>query len=201
MYHEKLTYETLPLGNEDQTIQGLQTTKIGQSTGITTGNITSRYRTALGKTDCIEYSNSSIPGDSGGPVYYDDGHSLYLIAMNFAGPAQGNPNIFGVGCRITEVMHGLDVTIIAENDWSQPSFASHMNSHGTITSSGPILPGEDSWRAFDGIISGKTNGTYFQWTANATQGYIELQLNYYIKVYQIDFYQRVSSTSNRDFYL
>ena len=83
-----------------------------------------------------------------------------------------------------------------ENHWLQPAFSSSSNTHGTVTASGPILSGEDGWRAFDGIIANHSGSTYYQWTANAKQGYIELQLNYYIKVYQIDFYQRVSSTSN-----
>ena len=95
---------------------------------------------------------------------------------------------------------------VAPTVWPQPRFTSWNTttdnySHGTVTASGPILTGEDGWRAFDGVISGKIGNTYHQWTANAKQGYIELQLNYYIKVYQIDFYQRVSSTSNRDSYL
>ena len=104
--------------------------------------------------------------------------------------------VTGGRLNVYEALNVANTLSASGQPWEQPAFASQTNIHGTVTSSGVTLPGEDPWRAFDGIISDKTNGTYHQWTQNIKSGWIELQLNYYIKVYQIDFYQRVSSTSN-----
>ena len=66
---------------------------------------------------------------------------------------------------ITQIVAGT----MPANAWSQPTFSSSSNSHGTVTASGPILSGEDGWRAFDGIIANHSGSTYYQWTANASR--------------------------------
>lgn len=67
------TYTNIKLGAENLIVQGAPVRKIGQTSGNTTGTITSTNRTSLGKTNCIEFSNASLSGDSGGPVYFDGG--------------------------------------------------------------------------------------------------------------------------------
>lgn len=122
-------YTNVRLGNNDQIIQGQTVKKIGQTTGVTDGKITYASSTIVLNygteeepdkqtiTDVFRYSNQSLGGDSGGPVYLNDGNDLYLIGMNFAGPADSS-NVYGIGCRIQNVMEALDVTPITNDSFN-----------------------------------------------------------------------------------
>lgn len=64
--------------------------RIGQRTGITNGRLTHRDTFVLGGgmvADGIMYSNLGQSGDSGGPVFFNRGGTLYLIGMHVGGPA------------------------------------------------------------------------------------------------------------------
>lgn len=117
------------LGNNNQIVQGRAIRKIGQTTGVTDGTITHANTTA--KLDygtpanpnvqtimnVFRYSNSSLGGDSGGPVYFNDGTDLHLIGINFAGPANPATATYGIACRIHNVMNTLDVTPITNDSF------------------------------------------------------------------------------------
>lgn len=59
----------------------------------------------------MTYTNSSQAGDSGGPVYYNNGTNLFLIGLNFAKGTILNKS-FGIACRISNVISELNVTPI-----------------------------------------------------------------------------------------
>lgn len=118
--YENATFNNIRLGSEELIIQGAPVIKLGQTSGYTQGKILST------NLDCsilygteeviikntIKYSNQSLSGDSGGPVYYDGGgENVYLIAMNFAGPRYDSFT-FGIGCTIFNVMSELNITPI-----------------------------------------------------------------------------------------
>lgn len=97
-------YSNIRLGNENFIIEGIKVKKFGNTTGNTTGEIL--YNDVIATiegvrlTNLLCITNSSQSGDSGGPVYYDDGGTnLFLIGMVNAGNSS-----FGAACRITEVM-------------------------------------------------------------------------------------------------
>lgn len=113
-------YSNIRLGTEELIIEGAPVVKIGQTSGYTTGKITStNYDCTLSYgsetvtiRNTIKYSNESLSGDSGGPVYYYAGEgNRYLIAMNFAGPKYDSFT-FGIGCSIFNVMREFNVTPI-----------------------------------------------------------------------------------------
>lgn len=119
-------YTNIREGNGSHIIKGLPVKKIGQATGITTGtiddtNITFNSPSAT-KTNTFRYTNNSELGDSGGPVYYDDGTNLYLIGIHMGSGSGGFLwlNTYGYACRISNVMKpvaqgGLDVTPITNS--------------------------------------------------------------------------------------
>ena len=87
--------------------------------------------------------------------------------------------------------------------WEQPVFTSNSNSHGTVTASN-FFPGEEPFGAFDGFIGNLVDGRNqgfpaVQWTTamNRPSGWIELKLNYQIRVYRIEFYNRWSGGNAR----
>lgn len=116
-------------GNENHIVEGYPTVKFGYTTGRTTGTITHvEYSTNFVYGDdststlvsnVFRYSNSSLGGDSGGPVYYTTGTkgSLYLIGLNYAGPADTTNYTYGVGCRITNVLSQLNLTLITSQNF------------------------------------------------------------------------------------
>ncbi len=111
-------------GGNSRIIQGAKTKKFGITTGLTEGEIiytiytsNTHYHdgTQVVISNCIKYSNSSIDGDSGGPVfvYYSGARgSYYLVALNFAGPREDNSEIYGVGCRTDSIQRDLGVTFL-----------------------------------------------------------------------------------------
>lgn len=121
---DHLTYGNINLGNENQIVEGYPTLKLGYTTGKTKGVITyTNYTTNFVYdgdseptkiTDVIRYSNQSLGGDSGGPVYYHSGvkGSNYLIALNYAGPVDSDTYTYGIGCRITNVLAELNLKLI-----------------------------------------------------------------------------------------
>ena len=123
------TNTNVRLGNNNQIIQGRAIRKIGQTTGITNGTITDantwvtlNYGTQQNPnnqtiTNVFRYSNESRGGDSGGPVYFNDGTDLHLIGIHFAGPFDPNTATFGIACRIQNVINTLNVTPITNDSF------------------------------------------------------------------------------------
>jgi len=114
-------FNNIFLGTNSQIINGRSITKIGQTTGITNG-IINNSNTSVNVdgtifSNVIIYTNSSQSGDSGGPVYYNDGTNLFLIGLNFAGGTISNTPV-GVACRISNVMSDLNVTPITNDSFS-----------------------------------------------------------------------------------
>ena len=124
-------FNNVRLGAANQIVRGQPVLRIGQTTGITTGEIRSTNVTAtidgITLNDLFRYTNDGLGGDSGGPVYYNDGSNLFLIGLHCAsgdvlfGGRQGN------ACKIANVINQLNVSIIT-ND----SFNSTDMSDGTI---------------------------------------------------------------------
>ncbi len=123
------TSTNIRLGNNNQIVQGRAVRKIGQTSGITNGIITDtnisvylNYGTINNPniqeiTNVFRYSNESLGGDSGGPVYFNDGEDLHLIGINFAGPANPEIATYGIACRIQNVMNILNVTPITNDSF------------------------------------------------------------------------------------
>ncbi|MCL2850974.1 MAG: S8 family serine peptidase [Firmicutes bacterium] len=85
--------------------------------------------------------------------------------------------------------------------WVQPTWTSATNEHGTITGAANTA-GRHPFGAFDGWVGdvGPGNAAGFaavQWTRNSRTGWLQLELNYYITVHRIVFYNRFSSGSHR----
>ena len=114
-------FSNIFLGNDSQIVNGCSITKIGQTTGITTGTIKNRNTSInIGGTlfsNVMTYTNSSQAGDSGGPVYYNNGTNLFLIGLNFAKGTILNKS-FGIACRISNVISELNVTPITNDSFS-----------------------------------------------------------------------------------
>lgn len=123
------TSTNIRLGNNNQIVQGRSVRKIGQTSGITNGIITAtnisvylNYGTIENPniqeiTNVFRYSNESLGGDSGGPVYFNDGEDMHLIGINFAGPADPGNATYGIACRIQNVMNILNVTPITNDSF------------------------------------------------------------------------------------
>ena len=125
---QSVIFSNIKLGNESYIVEGYPVTKLGYTTNRTDGVIThTDYTTNFTYsgdseptqiTNVIRYSNASISGDSGGPVYFNGGtkSSKWLIAINYAGPADPDTFTFGIGCRITNIISALDITIITNDN-------------------------------------------------------------------------------------
>lgn len=116
--YDTTVFSNVNVGDESQIIQGQPLMKIGQTTGVNYGSITSKNVSIVVDGIRIEkvfkYDNETLKGDSGGPVYYNDGTNLHLIGMNFAASEVLGIKR-GVACRISNVMKELDVTPITNN--------------------------------------------------------------------------------------
>ncbi|MDE7190927.1 MAG: S1 family peptidase [Clostridia bacterium] len=111
-------------GGNSRIIQGAKTKKFGIKSGMTDGEITYTNFTLNTKysdsdtripISCIKYSNSSLPGDSGGPVfvYYSGARgSYYLVALNFGGPGEDSSEVFGCGCRTDSLQRDMGITFL-----------------------------------------------------------------------------------------
>ena len=102
-------------------IEGAPTFKVGIASGYTTGTITSAsFTTTVGTTyftDVVQYSNLSLSGDSGAPVwiaYGSRGATHYLTAVHFAGTADGSS---GLGCKVYNVMSALSIAPITLSNY------------------------------------------------------------------------------------
>jgi len=112
--HDTTTYSNVKLGNDNQIISGQPIMRIGQVSGISPGTIKSTNVTGNIKGVQIKktfhYTNEGRNGDSGGPVYFDDGTDLHLIGMHFGSGQTITGAWRGYACRMSEVMRELDVT-------------------------------------------------------------------------------------------
>ncbi len=125
--YDSTAYSNVKLGNDGMILQGRPVRKIGQTTGVTDGTITYANTSCVINygtddepdkqtiTNVFRYSNESRGGDSGGPVYFVNGNDLYLIGMNFAGPANPDSATYGIGCRIGNVTRELNVTPVTND--------------------------------------------------------------------------------------
>ncbi|MCL2587335.1 MAG: hypothetical protein FWE31_03810, partial [Firmicutes bacterium] len=90
-----------------------------------------------------------------------------------------------------------EIVIHATTDrWTQPTFTSPTNTHGTVSASGTYR-NEHPWRAFNGTMSGGSGGNGDNWSVNQRTGYLELQLNYYITIHSIELWGNTSAGNNR----
>ena len=124
-------FNNVRLGAANQIVRGQPVLRIGQTTGITTGEIRSTNVTAtidgITLNDLFRYTNDGLGGDSGGPVYYNDGSNLFLIGLHCASGDVLFEGRQGIACKIANVINQLNVSIIT-ND----SFNSTDMSDGTI---------------------------------------------------------------------
>ena len=108
------SYSNIKLGNDNQIIRGNTIMRIGQTTGVTTGEIRSTNVSVtidgITISNTFRFTNAPEGGDSGGPIYYTDGTNRYLIGMNFARGSVFLGGTQGYACRISNVMNALDVT-------------------------------------------------------------------------------------------
>ena len=81
------------------------------------------------------------------------------------------------------------------SDWEQPVWTSNTNSDGTISASG-YYGSEQPWRAYSGTMLGGPAQNKDLWSVNATTGWLQLRLNYYIEVHSIIFYNGESTNSD-----
>jgi len=101
-------------------------------------------------------------------------------------------NTPGIGAREI-IIHATKSSYEEFNNqqtWIPPMFTSNSNSHGTITTSGTPHNNTEAFMAFSGNPAN-------QWEQQGTQGWIRLQLNYFIYVHSIEFVQRSSTVFNR----
>lgn len=113
------TFNNIRLGNEGNIVEGQKVTRIGRTTGLTEGQIISRDSIELVQYDdgvksianCFRCDNAGARGDSGGPIYFNDGKNLFLIGLTFT----GEESSFTSGCRISEIMRILDVTPVTND--------------------------------------------------------------------------------------
>ena len=129
------TLTNVHLGESSQLIQGKNTVKIGQTTGITDGKITqingSIPYEGVVMGNLIVFSNETLEGDSGGPLYVEENDKLYLVGLVFGGFVNENGKSVGVACSIFDVMNVLNITPIT-ND----SFETIELSDGTVQLNG-----------------------------------------------------------------
>jgi len=118
------THTKIRLGKESHIVYGAKMMKIGMTSGTTTGTIKSTNFLIISKkddgtlgpikTNTFRYKTSSKKGDSGGPVYFDDGSTLWLIGIHFSGD---NSKKRGTACRIRNIMSELKVTPITNDTY------------------------------------------------------------------------------------
>ena len=115
------TYENIRLGNESQIVRGQPVLRIGQTTGVTTGEIKSSNVSATTngtvKTNLFRYTNDGQGGDSGGPVFYNDGINLYLLGLHFCSGDVFLGGRQGFACRVFNIMSELGVTPITNDSF------------------------------------------------------------------------------------
>ena len=116
-------FENIKLGTESLIISGQPILRIGQTTGVTTGEIRSTnvsYTTNdILKTNLFRYTNDGQGGDSGGPVYYNNGIDLYLLGLHFCSSDVFLGGRQGFACRISNIMSQLNVTPITNDCFLQ----------------------------------------------------------------------------------
>jgi len=140
--------------------------------------------------------------------------NLYSINATISGnpPRINNTTFFGLAranirviVEVGATQHWIDAGWIGFriiergqehlSTWHQPLFTSNT-SHGTITASG-VNDNEQPWRAFNGTLYGGSGGNGDNWSERATEGWLQLRLDYYIIVHSIEFINGVSTRSNR----
>jgi len=98
---------------------------------------------SLGIYNIFRYSNPGQDRDSGGPVYLIHGGNLHLIGLHFA-----TNSSTGVACRISYVMHFLNVTPITNEFFIQGIVGnnSHINGINITSNEHPVgrfsIPGQ-----------------------------------------------------------
>lgn len=116
------TFSNVRLGNDSQIVRGQPVKRIGQTTGVTLGEIRSTNVSitldGIKITNTFRYTNAGEGGDSGGPVYYDSGENLYLIGMHFASGYVFGGGDQGYACRISNVINALNVTPITNDSFN-----------------------------------------------------------------------------------
>ena len=119
--YDSTIYNNIMLGNDNQIVRGQPILRIGQTTGITTGEIRSTNVSVnvdnSVKSNLFRYTNEGEGGDSGGPVYYNDGTNLYLLGLHFASGDVFLGGRQGIACRISNVMTQLNVTPITNDSF------------------------------------------------------------------------------------
>ena len=120
--YDSTIYNNIMLGNDNQIVRGQPILRIGQTTGITTGEIRSTNVSVnvdnSVKSNLFRYTNEGEGGDSGGPVYYNDGTNLYLLGLHFASGDVFLGGRQGIACRISNVMTQLNVTPITNDSFN-----------------------------------------------------------------------------------
>lgn len=122
------SYTNVMLGTENQITRGQPVMRVGQTTGVTTGEIRSTNVAVtvdgIRKTNTFRYTNDGQGGDSGGPVYFNDGTNLHLLGLHFASSDVFLGGRQGIACRILNVAAALDVTIITNDSFNTTNLSS-----------------------------------------------------------------------------
>lgn len=123
-------FNNIRLGNNSQLVLGAPIKKIGNTSGATDGYLTAVSKTVMVEgtifSSIIEFTNTTMGGDSGGPVYYNDGATLWLVGMTFAGANNGG----GAGCTIFNVMNALNITPITNDNYNLIEYKAKLNKQG-----------------------------------------------------------------------
>ena len=129
-YHTT-TYSNIRLGNNTQIVQGHPVLRIGKTTGVTVGTISSASVDYISggilKTDTFIYTNEGESGDSGGPVYYSDGTDLHLIGIHFS---SNNAGTEGAASRIQNIMNVLNIAPITNDSFTTSNYGSGVSIDG-----------------------------------------------------------------------
>jgi len=81
--------------------------------------------------------------------------------------------------------------------WNQPRWTSNtLAGHGTVSASG-IYRNEAPWRAFNGTLNGGSGGNGDNWSVNSRTGWLELRLDYFIRIDIIEIWDNTSGSNNR----
>jgi len=207
--HGNTVIDTTYLLQEASILVGMPVAQFGQSSGRTPGRIISTTHSFFCGTTGVPFNNyirstyNSTFGDSGGPVFAIGLNKYALIGLHSHGGGRAS--------NIWNIKRDLQVTVQAPiydgpELWHQPVWISNTTTddgqyHGTITASGsdsPQLP----YGAFDGWLGTRSDGNSAgfpaaQWTKRSTWGWLQLELDYFIYVHSIEFYNRWSNTWHR----